>query len=227
MKYLFLSFLSIVPCFAFAAGDSTSDNTPLHLSIGAGIGNIDYSNFNKLASLNNFPQLKDGTLFDINIGIFLKDKGWKWFGDLSADFMLGKPKNTDAYDIHESSASGDINVDYAVFENKRHLFFPSLGIGWQSVTVNYDADISAQTFGQAMSNISGERKFYSNSNIYLNPRLSYNYKLGKTGDCAIGVRVGYRVGLNNPKWRVANKQKLDGAPKSSANGFYATVNFSF
>jgi len=229
MKYLFFSLLTLVPAFSFAAGDSTAhdENSPLHVSIGLGLTNIDYGSFNNMAAQNNFPLLKDGTLFDINLGIFIKDKGWKWFGDLNVDFMLGNPRNTGAYDLQESSASGDINVDYAVFENKRHLFFPSLGIGWQSVTVNYNADLSGQTFGQAMADIAGERKFYANSNIYLNPRIAYNYKLGKAGNCTIGIRAGYRIGLNTPKWRVANKQKLAGAPKSSANGFYASVNFSF
>lgn len=195
--------------------------------VGGGISQINHTKFNTIALQNNFPQIRDGIFGTFSFGFMIKEKSDKLFFDFLATFIFSSNQKAQGYKLTQNSSSIDFNIDYALAQTPQHFFYTSLGIGWLGTDVIYSADLSSQSFGQTMATINGERTYKSRNNIYLNPKASYFYRIGNKKRAGIGISVGYRIGINNPKWKISNNQKLSDAPRSTANGFYMSANLTF
>lgn len=204
-----------------------STETGLNLSLGIGFTQIDLQTFNDAATANGFPTFKDGIRPTLSFGFYMHEPTSRFVSDLQGHFVFPTKINGNGFKARHSASTIDLNFGYAVVNNERHFFAPSLGLGTLSHGIQYNADFSSQNFNTTLQNISGERKYNSNWNIYLNPRLTYDFKLSSEWISRLGVIVGYRIGINTPRWRVADNQKVLDAPKSNGNGFYGTFRVTF
>ncbi len=231
MKKTFLSLVLLAMVPAVYAQESTTDRTEyksqLKLSIGGGISHLGLSAFNDLAKANNFPTFRSGVQPTLNLGLRLGDPEETVFTELNTSFLFGSSIKNNGYKASQLASNFDININVVAFKKDRHLLYPSLGIGFLTNKITYSENLSGQSFAQSLQTISGERTFSTNWNIYLNPRIAYDYKLGKQKRWAVGVLAGYRIGLNKPKWKVSDNQKLNDAPKSTASGFYVGARIIF
>lgn len=226
---LCLSLLGMVPA-AYAQENATdqSDNRNLFkISVGGGISHMGLSGFNELAAANGFPTFRSGIQPTFNVGLRLGDPEETVFTELNASFLFGSSPKTNGYKANQLASNFDFNLNVAVYKKGNHLLYPGLGFGWLTNKITYSENLSGQSFAQSLQVISGERTFSSNWNFYLNPRIAYDYKFGKQKRLSAGLLAGYRIGLNKPKWKVSDNQKLSDAPKSSASGFYAGIRFTF
>lgn len=218
----FLLALSIFASVCAHAQDEATKKSFLSLGCFGGLSNVDAGATNDQLKAANLPTIPADAVF--NVGLVLAfDLHDMIFNDISFNSIRSK-SSKNGINLKNSQYNIDFNINYTLFHYHSHFLYPSIGFGWQGNQLDLKYSTSANTLAQSLVGNATE-KTYTNSYLwYINPRISYDYALGKRQNVYVGVKFGYRIGLNSRQWNIQDNA-IDG-PKMNASGYYVLLGFT-
>ncbi|HRO42623.1 MAG TPA: hypothetical protein PL009_07295 [Flavipsychrobacter sp.] len=223
MKRLFITLLFIAP-FTTIAQEENSVTKKSFLSLGffGGLSSINASSTNAALTGVGLPSIPSDAVFNMG-GVLAFDLHNMVFNDITFNNVNTKSSRA-GVNLRNVQYNIDFNINYTLFHYYSHFIYPSLGFGWQSNELRLRYSSAATSFTQSLNGAPTE-KTYNNSFLwYFNPRISYDYALGKKQTVFVGVKVGYRIGINNRDWNI-QENSIDG-PKMNASGYFVHVGFT-
>ncbi len=219
-----LLLLSLLSSHLLHAQTETNNKEALHVKFGIGVLDYSLTSFNELAAANNFYTLPEGIAPYLNLGIILNEYKHPFFVDMNFGIALFRNKKTSAYNMKFQAANFDLNLNYRLLNKSKFEIIPAFGLGFMSYSLDY-TEKSTGTFAQLLQSNQTSIRTQTPLIFFANPRLAFEYKLGASS--SLGLQIGYRLGINQPKWKVNPNQKLDGAPSAQGSGFYGAVYIKF
>lgn len=117
------------------------------------------------------------------------------------------------------------NFYYSIWQTQRNLLYSGLGLGLMEYSLHLqNKSRIPSSYNDALNNPIGEIQMQT-GDVSLNFSLSYNWALDAEKDYLIGIHAGYRFGLNNPHWKLSTRERLSGAPTTSASAFFTGIDF--
>ncbi len=219
--------LWLAPVTGFAQEDTAPKKSFLSLGFFGGLSSVNASATNARLSAEGLPSIPADAVFNIG-GTLAFDMHNMVFNDITFSNINSKSSRS-GVNLRNNQYNVDFNINYTLFHYYSHFIYPSLGFGWQSNELRLKYSSSATGFTQSLQDPPTE-KTYSNSFLwYLNPRISYDYALGKKQNVFVGIKAGYRIGINNRTWNI-QENSIDG-PRMNASGYFVllglTVNMGY
>jgi hypothetical protein len=192
-----------------------NSNSRLGLTAVFGIAQYNYNAINDQLKPLGLPLINNHSYCIAGSLLLMSDD--KSFIDVSGAQSQARISNNKAT-LDQSAFNEDVNYNYIFFHTDRHSVLAALGFGYAMQKATYTVKTENQSFVQAATTLANETTF-TNSGYYLNIKAGYDWRIKKTKNLFLGLRAGYRIGLNNAAWNtIANT--LTNAPKTSAGGYY-------
>lgn len=222
MKRLLTLLLFITPFYSIAQDENTTKKSFLSIGFFGGLSSMNASSTNAALSSVGLPSIPSDAAFNMG-GVLAFDLHNMIFNDITFNNVNTKSSKA-GVNLRNTQFNIDFNINYTAFHYYSHFVYPSLGFGWQSNELRLKYSTAATTFNQSLQSAATEKTYENSFLWYLNPRLSYDYALGKKQNVFIGVKVGYRIGLNKRAWNI-QENNLDG-PKMNASGYFVHAGFT-
>lgn len=223
MNKLFALLLLVAPFQGLAQKENdTTKKSFLSIGFFGGLSSTNASSTNASLSGVGLPAIPSDAVFNVGsvIAFNLHDM---IFNDISFSSVNTK-SSKGGVNLRNFQYNIDFNINYTIFHSRSHFVYPSLGFGWQSNELRLIYSTNATTFNQSLTAPATEKNYNNSFLWYLNPRISYDYALGKKQNVFIGVKVGYRIGLNKRAWNI-QENSIEG-PRMNASGYFVNLGFT-
>ncbi len=219
--------LPILLLFSQTASAQTADTVRRRphnaFSVEIQYAGFNFDDFNTRVKQAGLPELPAGANSMGGFTLAYGDYHQKFFADIA---FSGKASQQEANNVTLAYQilMLDFNINAVVVQKGRHFVIPSVGFGFGGFSARYTQNNIGLNFSQSLTAFNGERSFETTTNYYLHPKLAYHYALNKGGNFLLGVKAGYRIGLNKGQWNLPYQNgDTEGAPQSSASGFFAGI----
>ncbi|TAF08767.1 MAG: hypothetical protein EAZ75_09785 [Flavobacteriia bacterium] len=207
--------LFLISLFGFAQNKENND-FKFQISAIPAFSNFNYSGINNYLEDNNLPIANNGLIFTPSFSILYKP-----FSDesLFMNLVIGinnSKSNKNNLDLEQNVVLSELGMGkYFIKKNKKYLF-AGIAIGnvnQNIVIVNQNTSATA-----GVQNIVGALKISSKKNQYISLNTGFDWAIDSKEDVLIGIRLAYRIGINEDDWLINNKA-LTEISKTNANGF--------
>ena len=203
---------------------SSSSGLGLALSAGVEIAHFDVSPINAILQQHGFPEVPGAVIYPVGT-IALEPVTSRVWGDAHAGSFAGQRSNNQ-YETHYSGYVFNANLFGMILHKHHFRLCPGLGFGTLDAHLLLRSKTdNPTTIDDAVTNLSGSRGLAVKNMDYLNPQFFTSLGLDQDEHYLLGLRVGYRIGLNRRHWQTENGTSLSNAPTASAKGFYAGLEF--
>jgi hypothetical protein len=227
-RLLILFFFYILFSFELQAQkDSSNHHLPVGFSCNIGISTIDVDNLNNKLSEFNYPKLLNYQFYiygSILLG-GIKDIEYNSF-DFGFKGQTSKSMNSNKISI--SIYQTGYNMNFNLKSHGKILIQPF--IGWSiygpiiRITNN---SYKPENTDSVFTNLKGLSEMTIKNTLWLvNVGVAFNKSINKEEDWILGLRTGYKIQVNKPKW-VYNNISIDDFPKLNFSEFYLCLTFSF
>uniref|UniRef100_UPI00404A065F hypothetical protein n=1 Tax=Flavobacterium sp. TaxID=239 RepID=UPI00404A065F len=219
-KTLLIVLLTTFNCFS----QSNSD-TRVQVSAIPAFASFDFGSLNRFLSSAGLPEVKDGLQFMPAFTIASPLSSYGIIMDVTAGF--GNTTNSsNGNSLENQTIFSEIGFSKEVFNENRKTIFVGLAIGsvWQTVDIYNNVD--AGSFAGSLAQFEGAFRLSSKNNQYFAIKSGFDWAIDDEEDILIGLRVGYRIGFSNEKWKI-NGQTYSDSPEASSSGFFMGLALSF
>ncbi|WP_092456616.1 hypothetical protein [Thermoflavifilum thermophilum] len=222
---LVLTFYVFIFKFAHAQqASSSSSGLGLALSVGVEVAQFDVSPINTILQQHGLPEVPGAVVYPVGT-IALEPVTSRFWGDAHAGSFAVQRSNNQ-YETHYSGNLFNTSLFGLILHKHHFRLCPGLGFGILDAHLLLRSKTdNPVTIDDAVTNLSGSRELAVKNMDYLNPQIFTSLGLDRNEHYLLGLRAGYRIGLNRPHWQLENGTSLGNAPTASAKGLYAELEF--
>lgn len=195
----------------------------LKFRVGVGVTQISQKSFNEAAYGTTFPQIQAGAFVLPQVGISYKSGSDRIILEFMASVTGRKQDFKNNITARQTYTNFDLSFGYIAHENLNNVFYPSISLGLMSAYLKNTGAFNIANPNGSVMNSGSEYKFNVPAAFHVDPALNYEYKFHGDNFLALGIRAGYRIGLNKATIKNKDNAKLMTAPTFDANGLFATV----
>ncbi|PJJ75484.1 hypothetical protein BXY57_1063 [Thermoflavifilum aggregans] len=221
---LVLTFYVFIFKFAHAQQvSSSSSGLGLALSVGVEVAHFYVSPINAILQQHGLPEVPETVIYPA--GTIADPVTSRFWGDAHVG-VFAVQRSNNQYETHYSGHVFNANL-FGLLLHKHHFrLCPGLGFGFLDAHLLLRSKTdNPVTIDDAVTNLSGSRELVVKYMDYLNPQIFTSLGLDRDEHYLLGLRAGYRIGLNRPHWQLENGNSLANAPTASAKGLYAELEF--
>ncbi|MBK8519462.1 MAG: hypothetical protein IPL54_00815 [Chitinophagaceae bacterium] len=235
MKAIMLIALSVFSLTAMAQEkkdkkakwDKSKYHMPAIMTRGIGITFQDFNRLNnRMAGFTQYNPQKN-RMWTLSMGSMQVQKNFvSQFTVTGGSSLTGNP-NKKSSTLRTLGAG--IDLGYDVIPSKNIMVYPMVGLGAETFQAVYFKDVNAVDF-DAVANSSTVQNNIRKTK-FTNSFFTYRLGLGMSvkspkDDGSIGLQVGYVSGFQEERWKSAEFQNLNNAPRDGLHRFAVTLVFT-
>jgi hypothetical protein len=213
--------------FSSAQKDSCNNHVPFGFTYSFGVSNLNFDNLNKKLSQYNYPELKNSNNFYFPIGFLvgnIKDIGYT---EIEVVFNKQTSKS------HDGNRSAFTNIDFGFKINininpkGKILIHPFLGWEMSSAILRLTNDsYKPPTIDSVFNNKQISEIITRKPVSVIDIGIGADKSLSKDDDWFFGIRAGYKIQINKPKWS-SNNANIDDFPGLNLSIAYIGATLTF
>jgi hypothetical protein len=235
MKTIMLIALSVFSLTAMAQEkkekkarwNKMNTHKPSVMTRGIGVTFLDFNRLNnRIAGFPQYNPLKN-RIWTLSVGSMHVEKNFVSQFTVTGGSSLTGNRNKKSSTLRTLGAGVDFGYD--VIPSKNIMVYPMVGLGAETYHAVYFKDVNAVDFDAAANSSTVQNNLRKTK--FVNSFFTYRLGLGMSvkspkDDGSIGLQVGYVSGFQEERWKSADYQNLNNAPKDGLHRFAVTLVFT-